>query len=1159
MPRANFVHLHNHTEYSLLDGACSILDLKGKPGPLLLQAYNYKMPALAITDHGNLFGAINFYKTAIQAGVKPIIGCEIYIAPGSRFDKTSRGISEASYHITLLAKDEEGYKNLIRLVTIAYLEGFYYRPRIDKEVLAQHNKGLIALSGCLNNEISQNILKDDLERARLTIYEYTQIFGKDHFYLELQDHGLEEQKKVNPVLIELGKKESVPLVATNDCHYLIKADAYAHEILLCVGTGRKINEPDRLKLPSEEFYFKSPQEMEELFKDVPEALANSVRIAERCNLQLNFDKIYLPHYNIPDKSPDTDLDKYLKKLCEEGLKERYPEITPQIKQRLEYELKVISNMGYASYFLIVWDFIKYARQHNIPVGPGRGSGAGSLVAYSLKITNIDPLRYGLLFERFLNPERVSMPDLDIDFSDEGREQVINYVREKYGQNNVSQIVTFGTLGARQAIRDVGRVLDIPLSEVDKLAKLIPEEPGVTLAMAIHSSPELAGLVANDQRIKTLYEVASRLEGLTRHISKHAAGIVISKDDLSNYVPFCKNNKGDITTQYDGESLVKLGLLKVDFLGLRTLTVIQNTLNIVKRIKGLEIDMDQLPLDDKKTYKLLSEAKSIGVFQIESGGMRDLLKKIKPSTLEDIIALNALYRPGPMGSGMLDDFVARKHKKVEVKYDHPSLEPILKETFGIILYQEQVIQMAITLAGFTPGHADLLRRAMGKKITEEMEKQRHAFVEGAAKNGIKEAKANKIFDLIVKFGGYGFNKSHSACYALLAYHTAYLKANFPVEYMAALLTSEMGNTDKVVLYIAECQDMGIKILPPDVDESRAAFTVVEEGIRFGLAAVKNVGEGAIESIIKARQDGQKFSSLYDFSKRVDLRTVNRRVIESLIKCGAFDSLGQYRAVLFDSLDNNMEKAMSVQKDILSGQGSFLDLIDAGAHEDGNATSVSSTSHEWPENKLLEFEKEVLGFYVSGHPLAKHAEQIEQYTNADSQELAKLPDGREIRIGGIITKVKLHNTKKGERMVVFELQDLKGNVPVVVFPSAYTAETAKLIKADEIVVVCGQVNKRREAPQVVLERVIPLEQVREKLTSAVYIKLKTVGLEEDVLVNLKKMLEKYRGVCPVFLQFDTVHHGELAMKSTNIRISPSEAMLKEVENLLGKDAVVFKGKQ
>ncbi|MFH1239292.1 MAG: DNA polymerase III subunit alpha, partial [bacterium] len=1093
---------------------------------------------------------------AIEAGVKPIIGCEIYVAPGSRFDKTSRGISEASYHLTLLAKDEEGYKNLIRLVTIAYLEGFYYRPRVDKEILAQYHKGLIALSGCLNNEISQNILKDDMERARLTIYEYTQIFGQDNFYLEIQDHHLEEQKKVNPVLVELSKKESVPLVATNDCHYLTKGDAYAHEVLLCIGTGKKMNEPDRLKLPSEEFYFKSPQEMEELFKEIPEALANSVKIAERCNLRLNFDKIYLPHYHIPDKSKETDLDDYLKKLCEEGLKQRYPQITPPIKERLNYELKVIKNMGYASYFLIVWDFVKYARQHNIPVGPGRGSGAGSLVAYSLAITNIDPLRYGLLFERFLNPERVSMPDLDIDFSDGGRDSVINYVREKYGHNNVAQIITFGTLGARQVVRDVGRVLDVPLSETDRLAKLIPADPGITLAMALNTSPELAALVAGDEKIKTLYELASHLEGLTRNISKHAAGIVISKDELTNHVPFCKNNKGDITTQYDGESLVKLGLLKVDFLGLRTLTVIQNTVSIVKRIKDIEINIDEIPLDDKKTYTLLSEAKSIGIFQLESGGMRDLLKKIKPGLVEDIIALVALYRPGPMGSGMLDDFVARKHKKVEVKYDHPLLEPLLKETYGIILYQEQVIQMAIILAGFSPGQADLLRRAMGKKIPEEIEKQRHAFVEGASKNGIKEAKANKIFDLIAKFGGYGFNKSHSACYAILAYQTAYLKANFPVEYMTALLTSEMGDTDKVALYIGECQEMGIKILPPDVNQSRADFTVVQEGIRFGLAAVKNVGEGAIESIIKARQDG-KFISLYDFSKRVDLRAVNRRVIESLIKCGAFDSLGEYRAVLFESLDNTLGKALSIQKDILAGQESFFDLIDKSPPEE--KTNIAAGSHrEWPENKLLEFEKEVLGFYVSGHPLAKHASEIELYTDATSDQVAKLSDGREMRIGGIITKVKLHTTKKGERMVVFELQDLKGSIPVVVFPSAYTAETAKFIRLDEIVIVCGQVSRRKEYPQIVLEKVVPLVQMREKLTSAIYIKLKTVGLEEDVLVTLKKTLEKYRGGCPVFLQFDTAHHGELAMKSTNIKVSPSEALLKEVEELLGKDAVVFKGR-
>ncbi|MFH1784484.1 MAG: DNA polymerase III subunit alpha [bacterium] len=1158
MPRANFVHLHTHTEYSLLDGTLSVLDLRGKPGPLLNQAYEYKMSALAMTDHGTLFGAIRFYKAAISAGIKPIIGCEMYVAPGSRFDRSARGISEASYHLTLLAKNEEGYKNLIRLVTAGYLEGFYYRPRVDKEILTQNSKGLIALSGCLSGEVARFLLQDDIERARTALDEYKNIFEKENFYIEIQDHGLAEQKKINPLLVELSKKDSIPLVATNDCHYLKKSDAYAQDVFLCIGTARKINEENRMKFSSNEFYFKSPREMEQLFKDIPEALINTVKIAEKCNLELHFDKIYLPQYTVDTKKKDVDLDKYLQKQCEEGLRIRYPEITQEIKKRLDYELEIISKMGYASYFLIVWDFIKYARQNNIPVGPGRGSGAGSLVAYSLKITNVDPMRYGLLFERFLNPERVSMPDLDIDFSDEGRESVINYVKEKYGHKNVAQIVTFGTLGARQVIRDVGRVLDVPLADTDKIAKLVPAEPGITLAMALGSSPELADLVRNDITVKKLYDVAVRLEGLTRHISKHAAGIVISKDDLTNYVPFCKNSKGDITTQYDGESLVKLGLLKVDFLGIRTLTVIQNTVNIVKRIKNINIDIENLALDDEKTYQLLSDAKSIGIFQLESGGMRDLLKKISPSILEDIIALVALYRPGPMGSGMLDDFVARKHGKKPVKYDHPLLEPLLKETYGIILYQEQVIQMAIIIAGFSPGQADLLRRAMGKKIPEEIEKQRHAFIEGAGKKGIKQAKAVKLFDLMAKFGGYGFNKSHSASYAFLAYQTAYLKANFPVEYMAALLTSEMGNTDKVALYISECQEMGIQILPPDVNQSRANFTVVDEGIRFGLAAVKNVGLGAIEAVIKARQSGG-FTSLYDFCKRVDLRSVNRRVVESLIKCGAFDFLTQYRAVLFESLDETLEKAAGIQKDVLAGQGSFFDLIDKHIeHEDDGNGKNSVPVEEWPENKLLEYEKQALGFYVTGHPLAKYASQIKAYTTANTQELSGVSEGQQVRVGGIVNKVKHSSTKKGERMAMFELHDLEGSLPVVVFPSSYTPETTRYIHNDEMVIVSGQLNKRREYPQIILERIIPISQMRELLTSSIHIELKTAGLEEDVLDELRKTLGRHKGRCPVFLRFSTTHHGALAMKSTNLKVDPSDELIKDVEGLLGKDSIVFKGK-
>ncbi|MDD4894657.1 MAG: DNA polymerase III subunit alpha, partial [Candidatus Omnitrophica bacterium] len=817
MPHSEFIHLHLHTQYSLLDGACRIPQL-------LERAKQYKMNSLAITDHGNMFGAIDFYKEAQKAGIKPIIGCEVYIAPGSRLDKTSSSIVDASYHLILLARDETGYQNLIKLVSIANLEGFYYRPRIDKEVLSQYQKGLIALSACLKGEIPVLLQQRRFNDALKTADTYLNIMGKGNFYLEIQENLIPEQKTVNDGLIKISKELNIPLVATNDVHYLSKQDAVSHEALLCIQTQTTLDDPNRMRFQTDEFYFKSPQEMREVFKDFPDAINNTIEVAGRCNLELDFSKIHLPRFEPPVGKTKED---YLKELSEIGLKEKFPQASPAIKERLEHELKVIKDMGFVSYFLIVWDFIHHAKSNNIPVGPGRGSAAGSLVSYLLGITSINPLKYGLLFERFLNPQRLGLPDIDIDFCYERRGEVIDYVTQKYGKGNVAQIVTFGTMQARAVVRDVGRVMGIAYADVDRIAKMIPPDPGYTLKDALESETELKNLYKTDPQITKLLNTALTLEGLNRHASTHAAGVVIADKPLDNYMPLFETQNGQMTTGYSMSVLEKIGLLKVDFLGLRTLTVIDETKKIIKKTKGLDIDIDNMPLEDSNTYKLLTSGQTIGIFQVESSGMRDLLKKLEPDRFEDLIALLALYRPGPIGSGMLDDFMQRRHGRVPIKYPHSKLEKILKETYGIIVYQEQIMQIVSELAGFTLAQADLLRRAIAKKIPEVMEQQRKGFILGCIKNDVSESVANKIFDLIEYFSGYGFNKSHSAAYAMISYRTAYLKANFPVEFMCALLTSERDNTDKIVEYVNEAERMGIKVLPPDINESDALFKVVDD--------------------------------------------------------------------------------------------------------------------------------------------------------------------------------------------------------------------------------------------------------------------------------------------------------------------------------------------
>ncbi len=1148
---AHFVHLHVHTEYSLLDGACRLKDL-------VKAARDYRMPALAITDHGNMFGAIDFYRTALAQGIKPIIGCEVYVAPKSRFEKSLSQTkvayapelqrrSEASYHLVLLVKDETGYRNLIKLASIAYLEGFYYKPRVDKEILAKYYEGLIALSGCLKGEIPILILDNRIEEAKRVAKEYRDIFGEENFYLELHDHGIEEQKRVNEELISMGRELGIPLVATNDCHYIRRQDAPAHDILLSIQTATTIDDPNRLKFSTEEFYLKSPQEMAELFHYVPEAIENTIQIAERCNLELKFGETHLPHYRPPE---GYTLDDYLAELCHKGLKERYPQVTPEMEERLKHELKIIRDTGYASYFLIVWDFIQFAKSKGIAVGPGRGSAPGSLVAFSLGVTSLDPLKHGLLFERFLNPERITMPDIDIDFADDRRDEVIDYVIKKYGKENVAQIVTFGTLKARAVVRDVGRSLKFPYSEVDRIAKLIPPEIGMTIERALRTVPELKEITEKNEKVKGLVDIAKTLEGLVRHASTHAAGIVISKEPLTNYVPLFKGARDEIATQYAMGPLEAIGLLKMDFLGLRNLTVIDNTLKILKEKENIAIDLSKIPMDDEKTFDLLRKAHTVGVFQIESSGMRDLLKKLKPEEFSDIIALIALYRPGPMGSGMADDFIRSKHGLIPIKYLHPRLEPILKDTYGVILYQEQVMRIASDLAGFTMAKADLLRQAMGKKISVLLDQQRREFVEGAVKNEVARGIADNIFDLISHFSGYGFNRSHAAAYALISYQTAYLKANYPLYYMAALLTSEMNNTDKLIKYIELAKRMEIEILPPDINESLGDFTVVGNSIRFGLAAVKNVGSGAIASMTEMRKKKGKFRSLYHFCEEVDTRLINRRAIESLIKCGAFDPLGAFRSQFMAVLDEALERASVRQRERARGQTSFLEVLE-GAKETGHLPDME----EWPENKLLAFEKEALGFYISGHPLARFSQVLEKYATSTTAKLGELANGGEVTLGGIITTLRLITTRNGKRMAFAGLEDLKGRVEVIVFPDVYNQE-ASLVRKETMLIVKGRVDRSGEIAKVIASQILPLEEAEELLTKAVHINMTTTGLEGEMLNPLKKILLAHPGEAKLYLHLRTTHHGEAVISpGPRIKVKATPELKKEIEELLGEGTIYY----
>jgi len=1139
MSNSDFVHLHVHTQYSLLDGACRVDELVKKAAAL-------DMPALGMTDHGNMFGAIHFYKACQKSKIKPIIGCEAYITPFSRFDKNSN--QKSICHLTLLAASNEGYANLMKLVSASYLEGFYYKPRIDREILAKHAKGLIGTSGCLKGEVAGHLLRGNFEAALKAAEEYRQIFERGHYYIELMDHGIMEQKKVNEDLIKIARQLNLPLVASNDVHYIEQNQSMAHETLLCIQTQTTLSDPNRMRFATDQFYFKEPEAMKTIFAGTPEAVSNTLLIAEQCNLKLDFDQYHLPRYEVPEGASAAG---YLHQLCEKGLLKRYPAgVDIILRQRLDHELKTIENMGFVSYFLIVWDFINHAKSIGVPVGPGRGSAAGSLVSYLLGITDLDPIMYGLLFERFMNPGRKSMPDIDIDFCYERRNEIIDYVTKKYGSDNVAQIITFGSMQAKAAVRDVGRAMGMSYPDVDRIAKLIPNEIGITIEQALNVEPQLREAAEFDKTAKQLLATAQVLEGLNRHASIHAAGVVISDKPLTEYVPLFKSSDGQVTTAYDMDGISDIGLLKMDFLGLRTLTVVTDTVKLVKQHQGIDIDIEHLPLDDKKTYEMLARANALGVFQMESSGMRDLLKKMKTSEFEDLIAINALYRPGPMGSGMLDDFIKRKQGGQRISYPHPKLEGVLKSTYGVILYQEQVMQIASVIAGFSMAQADDLRKAMGKKIASEMQKMRFFFIEGCAKtNQIPEAGANQLFDLIEFFAGYGFNRSHSAAYSLISYRTAYLKANYPVEFMTALLTSEKDNTDKVVEYFKECEAMGLEVLPPDVNHSQAEFTVdKKKAIRYGLLAVKNIGQGAIESMIKARGEGGPFNSIFDFCRRVDLRLNNRKVLESLIKSGAFDAFKHRRAQLMAVLERALEAGTRGQKEKEIGQFSFFSIADEESGFGKNDETLPDIQ-EWPQALVLTNEKALLGFYLSGHPLDRYKTEIEKFADFTTANIKSARDGQEARMVGLITSVKLTSTKKtNERMAIVGLEDIDGAMELVVFPSSYT-QTASYLKENAVVVVKGKVSFRDGFPKMMVSEMAGIDEVYDMIKS-VQVDLSHTG--EQGFEKLKEKLARFPGKVPVYLQVDTNNFKSVQIiVGEDLYVTPSEVLMEEIKVLVGEN--------
>jgi len=1121
----DFVHLHLHSQYSILDGAIRFEELLQ-----LLEEKNFK--ACALTDHGNMFGAIEFYTMAVERGIKPILGCEVYVAPTSRFDRIPD-----LYHLLLLVMNEKGYRNLCHLLSLSYLEGFYHKPRIDYELLERYGEGLIVLTSCLKGEIPSLILKGDFEGVRKKVAFFKELFG-DRFYFELQDNGIPEQKKVNEVLIKLSKEFGVKLVATNDCHYLLREDAFLHDVLLCIQTGKTIDDPKRLRFPTDQFYLRSQEEMKILFKDLPSAWKNTVEIAERCELKLELGIPKLPLYQTPDGKA---LEDYLHQLAEEGLrkrlKERGIEKAEPYWRRLREELEVINRMGFAGYFLIVQDFVNWAKSNGIAVGPGRGSAAGSLVAYCLGITDIDPLEHGLLFERFLNPERISLPDIDVDFCYERRDEVIEYLKQKYGPDKVAHIITFGKMQARAVVRDVGRALGLPYREVDLFAKLIPGGPNITLQEALKLEPRIRELVQGNENYKKLLTIALRLEGMVRHASTHAAGVVISNVPLMDHIPLYRGKDGEITTQYAMKDVERIGLVKFDLLGLKTLTMMEETLRLVEKCRKIKVNLKEIPLDDPQTYKLLSEGDTTGVFQLESQGMRELLRRIKPERFSDLVALLALYRPGPLSSGMVEDYIKRRRGEEEVKYPHPWLKEVLDETYGVLVYQEQVMMAASILADFSLGEADLLRKAMSKKVPEEMDRLRDRFLQGAQMKGIPGDKAQEIFEIMAKFAEYGFNKSHSAAYALIAYQTAYLKAHFPEEFMAALLSSDMNDSDKVMRYVYECREKGIKVFGPDINLSQWEFTVEgdeELKIRFGLGAIKNVGKAAVGAILEARKEGP-FRNFTNFCLRVDGRKVNRRAIESLIKAGAFDQFGE-RSKLLALLGRVLER--SAKKSI------------------NQVTLFKNTSEElpplpnWSTSELLRAEKEVLGFYLSGHPLKDYEELLTRHSKKQIRSLEDLEGGEEVSLVGLISEVREIRTRKGDRMAVIELEDLTGRIEGVVFPDLFR-EVSNLLFQEIPLKVEGILEKDEEGrPRIRVQSIKAInEDLSEQEPKRIRLKIKLKALSVKDLEALKSTFLRHQGPCEVLLHLIDGEREVVVRLPDPLRVKASENLRADLERLLG----------
>ncbi|MDD4775023.1 MAG: DNA polymerase III subunit alpha [Syntrophomonas sp.] len=1127
---SGFVHLHNHSEYSLLDGACRVKDLVNR-------AVELGMPAIAITDHGVLYGIIDFYREAKKRGIKPIIGCEVYVAPRSRLDKDTRQ-AERNSHLTLLCKNEVGYRNLTELVSRSYIEGFYYRPRIDMELLEKYSEGLIGLSGCLAGEIAQLVVADKYEAAVAIAGKYQEVFGPGNFYLEVQDHGIELEQKVCQALFEMSTQTGIPLVASNDAHYIRKEDASVHDVLLCIQTGKVVTDQERMRFFGSEFYLKSETEMRELFADHPEAIDNSLKIAAKCQLEFSFGEFHLPYFAIPaGYTPES----FLAQLTWEKFARRYPVPAAQVTERLTYELQMINEMGFAEYFLIVQDLVDWAKNNDVPVGPGRGSAAGSLVSYVLGITTIDPLKYDLLFERFLNPERVSMPDIDIDFCFEKRDRVIQYIVERYGMDKVAQIITFGTMAARAAIRDVGRALDIPYGNVDRIAKMVPAELGVTIERALDISPELGAAYQDDYDTRRLIDLARAIEGMPRHASVHAAGVVIGRESLSSLLPLQKTSDDHIITQFAKETVEDIGLLKMDILGLRTLTVLARAVDIIGKTRSIKVDLDNLPLDDEQVFRLLQEGDTIGVFQLESDGLRRILRDMQPNRFEDLIAVIALYRPGPLGSGMVEDFINRKQGRQKVEYMHPTLESILEETYGVILYQEQVMRVASDLANFSMGEADVLRRAMGKKKASEINAMRAKFIQGAAGNNIDGELSGHLFDIMESFAGYGFNKSHSAAYALISYQTAYLKAYYPVEYMCAFLSSVIEHQDRVVFYIKECRKRGIPILPPDVNESFENFTVSGSAIRFGLGAIKNVGINAVTAIVQARRQG-RFQSFFDFCRRVDLTQINKRMLENLIYAGCFDSLGKTRKQVYSIMDESLTLAVQIKQASQGGQISLFGDTASMVEE-----PVIVVKGEWDSQDKLSREKEVLGFYVSANPLDAYRETMAMVASDEISNL--IAEGPEdyLRLAGIPVNLSKKISRRGDPYARFFLEDLSGQIEVLVFPAAYR-QCIDHIQPDVPIVVEGFLDRRDEQPKISLRRVFPLQDNLREM----HVRLSTEHNDNRTRAQLLALIGRYPGGAEVCMHLPGK---KVLVLDEKYDVQPNVGLKKELEQLLGRTNVWF----